>query len=208
VSEYSHPSEKFGRFKAAPKKDGDAPRRPVIRYRRTWEAEQALLRRMSEAARPLVTGRDGTIPAELVPIVEHYVKEIKGEVETVNLKFSPTWLLDVKSEMREAEQYARHQAMVSFLGGVGLLDDYFLGREIWPFSLRSIARAGTPLDHEHAQSWAVSIGYLPEPWNQKAIFLSTEFRYGEKMQGFRYGLGGYRHDTPMTPGELREQGLL
>jgi len=212
MSGYVHPIEQVGHPAALPRGgDREDWERVPIMPSRARQAEAMLDANMAVALQPVVTEPPKNwVPEEFAPEVNAWIDQIHSNITQIEHYDTAKWLIELKTDPKisDIERYVRHQAIVSFLAKVGLLSVYFKGREIWPVSLRYKAAHGTITDDCHRESWAVSIGYIPQRSRFNLTFLTTEFRYGEDMVGYRYSLVGYKHAHRKTPEELAASGLL
>lgn len=117
-------------------------------------------------------------------------------------------LLDLKDKEKLMENYARHQAMLNFLKSLRLLGRYFSGEVLPAIRTKRRLEKGKSIDEEDDLSWAVSIGYLPESRTigDNPIYLTGEFLYGDKMQGYRQTIVASSLPKRLTQAELVSAG--
>lgn len=197
---------------------GDWERIPIV--------SSATLRRLDE----LGYDREGNLQAALLPpneveslselqsMVAAYVGGINYDLQDLahkktNMSYE---LIDFASDLLVGKNsdnllhyYARHRAMLEFLKSLRLLSNYYNGDIVDSIRTNKHRRRGVALDEEDLRSWAVSIGYLPKSRQNgpDSIFLTSEFLYGEDMNGFRHTLVATKFPRRMSHDELVELGL-
>lgn len=110
-----------------------------------------------------------------------------------------------------AEAYAKHKGILTFLGGVGLLDAYYEGRPIESVRTRHLIGSGILLSQEDEQSWAISLGYVPRDiagFEHTPVFLTTDFLYGNDMEGYAQRLIAQHHTDWHDPDMLTRANLM